>query len=107
MALEVNGTVAYEKKIVLKCPSGYQLALDQMVDNFLRDGVEIVCVTGKDASKVEDIVDELVVGNGDDPSRFLVTTNHKSLDDAVEFAKAWKGESDGKVQIVRPRCGPV
>ena len=92
--------MAYEKRIVLRCPSGYKVALDQMVEDFLRDGVDLVAVAGKDRAKVEDIIDELVVGTGQDPSRFLVTTSHDSFEEAIEFAHAWKTEEPSKVQVV-------
>jgi hypothetical protein len=94
--------VAYEKRIVLKCPSGYRPALDQLVEDFLRDGVSLVAVVGKDCAKVEDIIDEIIVGDGSDPSRFLVTTSHvgESLDEVVEFAKPWVVVEPGEVQVV-------
>ena len=90
----------YQKKVVLHCPAGYQLALDQLIEYFLNDGVNIVCVAGKDHAKVEDIIDELVVGDGSDPHRFINTTSHDTLAEAVEFAESWTLESPGKVEVV-------
>ena len=92
----------YEKKVVLKCPAGYKLALDQMVEDFLRDGVALVAVIGRDCAKVEDIIDELIVGDGSNPERFIVTTSHpgESLQDVVEFAESFSTDPAGKVQIV-------
>jgi len=95
--------VAYARKVVLHCPKGYQFRLDHMVEDFIRDGVIYVGVVGKDCSKVEDIIDQLVLG--DDASRDydLLTASHpdESLDAAISFAKSLTGDFAGdEVQIV-------
>jgi hypothetical protein len=95
--------MAYQKKIVLHCPNGYRIELDAMVDDFVRDGVAYVGVVGQDCSKVEDIIDELLVGDGLVKGRFILTASHpgESIDDAVYFAKSLTGEFNGKeVQLV-------
>ena len=56
--------VPYAKKIVLYCPHGYHPRLDGLVEDFIRDGVIFVGVVGEDCARVEDIIDELVVGDG-------------------------------------------
>ena len=56
--------VPYAKKIVLHTPKGYSAALDTLVAQFIKDGVAFVGVIGKDCSKIEDIVDEICVGDG-------------------------------------------
>ena len=63
--------MVYGKRIVLSCPQGYLPSLDMLVEDFLRDGVDLVAVAGKDRAKVEDIIDELIVGDGSEPSRFI------------------------------------
>ena len=98
-SLEVN-EVAFAKRIVLNCPSGYTPELNALVEDFLRDGVDLVAVAGKDRAKVEDIIDELVVGKGTDPSRFLTTSSHDSFEEAFEFATSWTTESPANVQVV-------
>jgi len=92
--------VAYRKRVVLSCPQGYLSSLDMMVEDFLRDGVDLVAVAGKDRAKVEDIIDELIVGDGSDPSRFINTTSHDSLKDALEFAGSWPTDALSEVQLV-------
>ncbi len=94
--------MAYEKKVVLKSSSGYKLALDKMVEDFLEDGVALVAVIGKDCEKVEDIIDELIVGDGSDPERFIATTSHpdESLQDVVEFAESFSTDPVGKVEVI-------
>ena len=100
-SLGVN-EMAYAAKIVLNCRSHRRPDLEPLVETFIRDGVKFVGVPGVDAAHVEDLIDELVVGDGSDPDRFILTSNHEdtSLDEAVEFARNLTGEYAGGVQIV-------
>lgn len=93
--------MAYGPKLVLHCRNGYQFRLDAMVEEFIKDGVKFVGVVGKDCSKVEDIIDQLVVGDGA-RDYDLLTSSHegKSIDDAVQFARSLTGEFFGDVQVV-------
>ena len=93
--------MAYGRKLVLHCRNGYESRLDVMVEDFIKDGVKFVGVVGKDCSKVEDIIDDLVVGDGT-RDYDLLTSSHegKSIDEAVEFAKSLTGEFAGEVQVV-------
>jgi hypothetical protein len=94
--------VAYAKKIVLHCPNGYETRLDALVEEFIRDGVMFVGVVGEDCSRVEDIIDELVVGNGE-RDYDLLTSSHpnESVEEVVEFARSLTLEFEGQeVQVV-------
>ena len=94
--------MAYLKKIVLYCPNGHDARLDSLVEEFIRDGVIFIAVVGKDCSKVEDIIDELVVGDGS-RDYFMLTSFHpdESVEEAVKFAKSLTGKFEGKeVQVV-------
>jgi hypothetical protein len=66
----------FAPKIVLNCSRGYRTELDAMVEQFIADGVKFVAVAGSDCSLVEDIIDELVVGDGSDESRYILTSSH-------------------------------
>lgn len=92
----------YLRKIVLHCPRGYRKELDSMVEQFLTDGVAFVGVVGEDCSRVEDIIDELVVGDGTDEGRYILTSSHagETIDDALEFARSLLLEYAGEVQLV-------
>jgi hypothetical protein len=94
--------MAYLQKVVLHCPSGYKRELDDLVERFIADGVKFVGVVGEDCSRVEDIIDELVVGNGSDEQRFILTAFHEgeTVAEALEFAKSLTGEYAGEVQLV-------
>jgi hypothetical protein len=92
----------YLRKIVLHCPTGYRVELERMVAQFLADGVVFVGVVGEDCSRVEDIIDEWVVGDGTDDGRYILTSSHpgETIDDALEFARSLSGEYAGEVQLV-------
>jgi len=93
--------VAYAKKIVLHCPLGYVSRLDGLVEEFIRDGVGFVGVVGADCEKVEEIIDELVVGDGSRDYE-LLTSSHpgESLEGVVAFAKSLHGKFGGEVEVV-------
>jgi hypothetical protein len=92
----------YSKKVVLNCPHGATSKLDGLVEAFIRDGVIFVAVVGANCSTIEDIIDELVVGDGT-RTYDLLTSSHpdKSIDTAVAFARSLTGEFAGtEVQVV-------
>lgn len=62
--------MTYLDKIVLVCRTGYVPAIDALVEDFVRDRVAFVGVVGQDCCKVEDIIDEIVVGDGTRESLF-------------------------------------
>lgn len=92
----------FAARIVLHCRSGYRAELDEMVEKFIRERVAFVGVVGEDCVKVEDIIDELVVGDGSDPSRFILTSSHpyETINEVVVFAESISVGSPGPVQIV-------
>lgn len=94
--------VPYAKKIVLCCPHGYRPRLDGLVADLIRDGVIFVGVVGEDCARVEDIIDELVVGDGSRDYE-LLTSSHpgESVADAIEFARGLTLELEGKeIQVI-------
>jgi hypothetical protein len=93
--------MSHPKKIVLHCRNGYQPQLDSLVEEFIFDGVVFVGVVGTDCAKVEDIIDELVVGLGD-RDYDLLTSSHpdESVEDAVRFAGSLTGKYEGEVHVV-------
>ena len=89
------------KKIVLNCRTGYNSRLDALVEKFIRDGVVFVGVVGEDCARVEDIIDEIVVGNGD-RNYDMVTSSHpsESVEDVIRYADALVGELAGETQVI-------
>jgi hypothetical protein len=94
--------MAYGSKIVLNCRSSDTSGLEDLIERFIREGVRFVGVVGVNASPVEDLIDEIVVGDGSEEGRYLLTSSHEgeSLEDAVEFALKLTGEYAGDVQVV-------
>jgi hypothetical protein len=92
----------FAPKIVLLCLPGCEGRLDTLVEQLLAGGVKSVSVVGDDCERIECIIDELVVGNGSDPGRFLLTSSHpgKSVAEAVSFARSLTLEYAGEVQVV-------
>jgi hypothetical protein len=72
------------------------------VEACIRDKVVLVCVVGEQCELVEDIIDELVVGDASDDTRFICTTSHPaaSLAEVIAFANAWT-DPRGECQEVR------
>ncbi len=88
--------MAYAQRIILHAPPRDSPALPEFVEACIRDKVVLVCIVGEDCQKVEDVIDELIVGDGSDPDRFLVTTSHadESLDEVRAFAEDWRLDVD-------------
>ncbi|HEX9447347.1 MAG TPA: hypothetical protein VF920_05180 [Dongiaceae bacterium] len=95
--------MAYAKRVILNCPAGCREDLGQMVEDFLHDGVQLICAMGADAAKIEDAVDWLVIGDGSDETRFILTSSHKdeTLENVIEFAHHFvTDDGDQSVQII-------
>lgn len=77
------------------------MSLDQLVEQFIADGVKFVAVAGTDCAVIEDIIDELVVGDGSDETRFILTSSHpgESLEEVIQFARSIS-EGIGEPQLV-------
>ena len=99
--LSLGLTMPHPNKIVLHCRNGYTPRLDGLIEEFVRDGVIFVGVVGSDCAKVEDIIDELVVGNGGRDYHML-TCSHagESVEEAVRFAESLTGEFEGEAHVV-------
>ncbi len=97
--------MSYSQRLILHAPFWDSPALEEFVEKCIQDKVVLVCVVGNDCARVEDVIDELVVGDGSDPERFLNTTSHPNdtIGEARKFAEAWTLDVDpaGPVQEVR------
>jgi hypothetical protein len=52
---------------------------------------------------VEDQIDDLIVADGSDEARFIVTSSHpgESFAEVYEFARMWSSDGDPSVQVVK------
>jgi phosphoheptose isomerase len=90
------------KKVVLSCPTGSTRGLPILVEDFVQRGVTFIAVVGQDCARIEDLIDEIVVGDGTN-DRFILTSSHpnETVADAVAFAKSLTGQYEGEeVQVV-------
>ncbi len=60
------------RKIVLSVTAGSEPKLDAFVEECIRGGVGFIAVAGENCSRIEDIIDELVVGDASDDSRYIL-----------------------------------
>lgn len=88
-------------RIVLHAAVSDEMALKPFVEQCLFDGVCLIAIIGDGAEALEDAVDWLVIGDGADKSRFLVTSAHpeESLEEVLEFAAGWRHERDGLLEV--------
>ncbi|MEJ8629570.1 hypothetical protein P0F65_06410 [Sphingomonas sp. I4] len=91
------------RKIILHAPVSDETLLDGFVEQCLNDGVSLVAVVGPGCGRIEDIIDEIVVGDGSDGSRFLCTTSHPTepFEDVLNMAITWEFERGDPVEEVR------
>ena len=93
----------YAPKIVLQLPLSNPNLLEPFVEACLRDGVSLIAVVGEGGSKIENLIDKLVVGDGSDRSRFIVTTSHpgETVEEVMEYARSWDEERGQPVELVK------
>ena len=83
--------MATARKIVLHSLHGYRPELDAIVAQWIREQVKYVGVVGVDASRIEDIIDELCIGDGSSPY-FMVTAFHDQSE-SVHTSSAVRGQN--------------
>jgi hypothetical protein len=89
-------------KIVLHSLQGYRPELDAIVAQWMQECVKYVGIIGVDASRIEDIIDDLCAGDGSD-SYFMVTVSHspdETLQDAIFLAEQISVEQADGVCVV-------
>lgn len=93
----------YAHKIILHAPVPDEQLLEPFVEQCLRDEVSIIAVIGPDSGRVEDIIDEIVVGDGSDPDRYVCTSSHthETFDEVVGFLQSWDSDRGNVYQEVR------
>ena len=79
--------------------------LETFVETCQHDGVELLIIQGPGSREVEELVDELVVGDGTDPQRFVTTMafSEEPLEEVLAVANLWSldGEGESRVEVVR------
>jgi len=90
------------RKIIVNSLSGYRPEFDALVESWMSSGVNYVGIVGVEAAKLEDIVDELCVGDGTREPYFMLTASHpgEPLSEAIALANILTDEFAGPVQVV-------
>jgi hypothetical protein len=76
--------------------------LDSFVEARLADDAVLVAVFGSDADKVEDLLDELVVGDASENSRFITTSSHRneSIEGVLGFVESYDAGPAAQIEHV-------
>jgi hypothetical protein len=94
----------FSRKVVLHSVSGYSEQHDRLINEIIDDGVLLFCSVGKDCELWHDVVDEIIVGDGQVDRGDMVTTWHdgESLDEVIVFAEGFDigEEFSGPPQII-------
>ena len=93
--------MSYSQKVVIHSKSGAPKSLEQLVEQFITDRVQFIAVAGVNCALIEDLIDEIVVGDGSDDTRFILTSSHpgESLEEVMQFARMMT-EGAGEPQLV-------
>jgi flagellar biosynthesis/type III secretory pathway ATPase len=88
--------------IILHCPLSQPENLVPLVEKALEDGVFLIACVGEGCREVEDLIDDIIIGDGARQERFLATTSHpgESFEDVYAFASMF-GERRAEVREVR------
>ena len=95
--------MSYAPRIILQLPISNPDLLPSFVEACIRDGVALIAIVGEGCSEIEEIVDELVVGDGSDESRFLSTSSHpdETVEEVMEFASILEVNGTQAVELVK------
>lgn len=90
-------------KYILHSPVSDCSQLEQFIERCLKEKASLLAIIGPGCSELEDTIDEIVVGDGSDVTRFLCTTSHpdESFEDVFSFVQTWEFDDAGKIHQVR------
>jgi hypothetical protein len=93
---------AIRRKIILNLSRGEDGRLERLVEEWIAHRVVWAAVVGSRSDYIEDLIDALVVADGSDPSRFMMTTSHReeTLEAVVEFMNSLTEEFEGSSQVI-------
>ena len=92
--------MATARKIVLHSKSGLRPGLDELVAEWIREGVQYVGVVGVDAADLAEAIDWFCIGDGSNPYDMLTAAHEdpETMDDAM--ALATQIDFPGEVSVV-------
>jgi len=95
--------VPLARKIILHSPVSDERLLAAFVEQCLRDRVSLIAVVGPGCARLEDLIDEIVVGDGSDPGRCVCTTSHpdEPFENVLNVVERWSLDRSDRFQEVR------
>lgn len=98
---DTGNIAATVTKIILHSPVDDLSALRDLVEIWIVRKISLVAVHGEGCEAVHDLVDDLIVGDGGNEDRFIVTTWHENepIEDVIEFVGTFGDE--GSIEHVR------
>jgi hypothetical protein len=95
--------MSYAPKIILQLPISNPDLLPPFVEACIRDGVSLIAFVGDGCREMEDLIDELIVGDGSDESRFIATSSHPSetVEEVMEIVSLWEAGQSQAVELVK------
>jgi hypothetical protein len=93
----------FARKLILRAPVSDETLLNDFVEQCLVDGVSLVAVVGPGCERVEDLIDDIIVGDGTDATRFLSTTSHPDEPYEIVFAfvQSWEIAQGDRVEEIQ------
>jgi hypothetical protein len=81
--------MTHASRIILHSPPVDPSRLEAFVEACIADGVELIAISGPGAAQLEDEIDWIIIGDGGNSIRFIVTSIHDSIEEARNFAENW------------------
>ena len=91
--------MTYARHIALQSPPTDPSRLELFVETCLADGVELIAIGGDGSRELEDEIDWIILGDGSDLSRFIVTTAHDTIEQAREYAAIGEKGKPQEIQL--------
>ena len=90
-------------KYILHSPLADRARLNAFVENCLNERASLIAIFGSGCTELEELIDDIIVGSGEDDSRFICTTSHpdETFDDVLSFVTAWEFDENGAIVEAR------
>lgn len=83
---------------IVACENGRTLEVEQVLADLVKKDPKWIAIVGDDCILLENICDEMIVGDGTGPARDIVTTSHP--EESAEEVTAWLRLSHPGEEIV-------
>ncbi len=90
-------------KIILHCPISDYGLLNAFVEACIENKTSLIAISGNESKYIEDLIDEIIVGDGSRGDRCICTSSHpvESIDDVIDFVQAFNVGKDDAITHVR------